>query len=132
MKIINTERQAGKTDGLIFTAYVTNSLIIAPTRHRADQILARAKELGYDILYPRGFDEYMRMPFVRASSSDYNPPILIDEVNLECSRSSILECGRSSILEEALCRLLNANVMAVTMSEPQIKNLHKNEEVQND
>lgn len=124
MKIINTERQAGKTDGLIFTAYATRALIITPTKCMAEQIQARAEELGYDILCPMGFNEYMRQYFVRASAPDNKPLILIDEVNLEC--------GRSSILEEALCRLLNANVMAVTMSEPQIKNLHKNEEVQND
>lgn len=124
MKIINTERQAGKTDGLIFTAYATRALIITPTKNMAEQVRVRAEELGYDILCPMGFNEYMHQYFVRASAPDNKPPILIDEV--------ALECGRSSILEEALCRLLNANVMAVTMSEPQIKNLHKNEEVQND
>lgn len=124
MKIINTERQAGKTDGLIFTAYATRALIITPTKNMAEQVRVRAEELGYDILCPMGFNEYMRQYFVRASAPDNKPPILIDEV--------ALECGGPSILEEALCRLLNANVMAITMSEPQIKNLHKNEEVQND
>lgn len=124
MEIINTERQAGKTDGLIFTAYATNALIITPTKRMAEQVRARADELGYDILCPMGFDEYMRMPFLHAlTTPDNKPPILIDEV--------ALECGRSSILEEALHRMFNANIMAVTMSEPQIKNLHKNEEVQN-
>ena len=124
MKIINTERQAGKTDGLIFTAYATRALIITPTKQMAEQVRARAEELGYDILCPMGLNEYMRQCFLRASSPDDKPPILIDEV--------ALEYGGASIIEEALCRLLNANVMAVTMSEPQIKNLHKNEEVQND
>lgn len=122
MKIINTERQAGKTDGLIFTAYAAHALIITPTKNMAEQVRVRAEELGYDILCPMGFNEYMRQYFVRASAPDNKPPILIDEV--------ALEWGRPSILEEALCRLLNANVMAVTMSEPQIKNLHKNEEAQ--
>ncbi len=125
MKIINTERQAGKTDGLIFTAYATHALIIAPTKDMAEQIRARAEKLGYDILYPRGFDEYMRLPFLSVKGADNNPPILIDEAALECGY------GRLSILEEALCHLFNANVLAITMSEPQIKNLHKNEEVQN-
>lgn len=125
MKIINTERQAGKTDGLIFTAYATHALIITPTKSMAEQIRARAEKLGYDILCPMGFDEYMRLPFLHAlTTPDNKPPILIDEV--------ALECGGPSILEEALCRLLNANVMAITMSEPQIKNAHKNEEAQND
>ena len=124
MKIINTERQAGKTDGLIFTAYATHALIIAPTSHMAEQIHARAEKLGYDILYPLGLDEYMRDDCLRRSAPDHKPPILIDE--------AALNCGCSSILEKALYRLLNANIMAITMSEPQIKNLHKNEEAQND
>lgn len=124
MKIINTERQAGKTDGLIFTAYATNALIITPTKRMAEKVRARAEELGYDILCPMGFDEYMRHPFLRVPGFDNKPPILIDEATLKCGS------GRLSIMEEALCRTFNADVLAITMSEPQIKNLHKNEEAQ--
>jgi len=108
MKIINTERQAEKADGLIFAAYAAHARIITPTKNMAEQVRVRAEELGYDILCPMGFDEYMRRGFVRAFAPDNKPPILIDEVALEWEWGASVDPGRG-ITSYVQCQYYGGN-----------------------
>lgn len=107
MKIINGERASGKTDGLIFAAYATGARIIAQTEARARVIAERAKERGIDILPPMGYRDFLdgpaKMPVTQPE------PILIDEAE--------------TIIKEALELWFRKEVIAVTISEPQIKTL---------
>lgn len=107
MKVINGERASGKTDGMIFAAYATGARIIAQTEARARVIAERAKERGIDILPPMGYHEYLdgpaKMPVTQQE------PILIDEAE--------------TIIKEALEAWFRKEVIAVTISEPQIKTL---------
>lgn len=107
MKIINGERASGKTDGLIFTAHATGARIIAPSEARARIIAERAKERGIDILPPMGYNNYLDGP--AKMGVEQRTPILIDEAE--------------SIIEEALRLWFRSDVIAVTISEPQIKTL---------
>lgn len=107
MKIINGERASGKTDGLIFAAYATGARIIAQTEARARVIAERAKERGIDILPPMGYHEYLDGPAKMAATD--RAPILIDEAE--------------TIIADALEAWFRKEVIAVTISEPQIKTL---------
>lgn len=108
MVIINAERQSGKTDGLIFTAYATGALIVTPTKQMAEFIEKRAQERGYDIHVPMAIGEYLNSYALKNAPPQSKPPILIDE-------------AAPSIIEEALKTMLNAEVLAITMSVPQTK-----------
>lgn len=107
MKVINGERGSGKTDGLIFTAHATGARIIAPSEAMARIIAERAKERGIDILPPMGYNAYLDGP--AKMGAERRTPILIDEAE--------------SIIEEALRLWFRSDVIAVTISEPQIKTL---------
>lgn len=107
MKIINGERGSGKTDGLIFAAYATGARIIAPSNAMAKRIADRAKERGIDILPPMGYHDYLDGPGKLAATQ--REPILIDEAE--------------TIIKEALELWFRKEVIAVTISEPQIKTL---------
>lgn len=107
MKIINGERASGKTDGLIMTAYATGARILTPTPEMARFIENRAKERGISIETPMQYKSYLDGPgkFLVNDSC----PIIIDEAE--------------KIIEDALEARFKRKVIAVTITEPQIKTL---------
>lgn len=108
MVIINAERHSGKTEGLIFAAYATGALIVTPTKQMAEFIEKRAQERGYDIPVPMEIGEYLNSYALKNAPPQSKPHILIDE-------------AVPSIIEQAQKTMLNAEVLAITMSAPQIK-----------
>ena len=115
MKIINGERASGKTDGLIFTAYATGAQIITFCHQEADRIIERAHERGMDIITPMSIQAFMQRA-QRGFRGFDNTPVIVDEANLAVH-------GGKSVIEIALENLFQSPVIAISMTEGQIKSV---------
>jgi len=86
MRVYLQKRGTGKTTKLIKDCSIFGGYIVCPNRQRAGEIFKMSKKIGWEILFPLTFDEFLDKGYMGLDIKHF----YIDDVDLLLARLSLV------------------------------------------